>query len=167
MAARVESVARYICEKAGWSLSNLELNKMLYLVQVFHMGREDGSPLFDASFEAWDYGPVIPDIYHSAKRFGPSAIKDVFYSALSFKENDSRKKVMDDVCEKFLKYSAADLVDITHWDNGAWAKHYVPRKRNIRIPNSDIWQEYIDRQEQAKKRKRSSSIRTKPAREKA
>lgn len=146
MTARLESVARYICEKSGWTISNLELQKLMYLAQMIYMGRNNGARLFDGDFQAWDYGPVEPRLYRKVKTFGASPVKDVFHNALKFKENDGRRKIMDDVCDRFLKFSAGDLVDITHWDNGAWARHYVPKARSIRIPDEDILREYQDRQ---------------------
>ena len=145
MTARLDSVCKYICEKSGWSLTNLELQKILYLAQMFYMGRHNGARLVDAKFEAWDYGPVEPSLYHRAKVYGSDPVKDLFYNALGFNETDPRKKVLDDVCNKFIGFGAGDLVDITHWDEGAWAKHYVPRARHIKIPDGDIWQEYRDR----------------------
>ena len=113
---------------------------------MFHMGRNMGQPLMKAHFEAWDYGPVEPNLYHRAKIFGDSNLKNIFYEARNFNNDDPRRKLLDDVCDKFLDYSAGDLVDITHTDGGAWAKHYVPRARHIRIPDGDIWREYRDRQ---------------------
>lgn len=142
MAARLESVARYICEKSGWSVSNLQLQKLMYLSQMIYMGRTDGKKLFEGSFQAWDYGPVEPDLYHRVKMFGSAPVQDVFSNALSFDGQDPRRKVMDDVCNRFLKYSGGDLVEITHWDEGAWAKYYVPKARNISIPDEAILEEY-------------------------
>ena len=113
---------------------------------MIYMGRNNGARLFDGDFQAWDYGPVEPRLYRKVKTFGASPVKDVFHNALKFKENDGRRKIMDDVCDRFLKFSAGDLVDITHWDNGAWARHYVPKARSIRIPDEDILREYQDRQ---------------------
>lgn len=145
MAARLESVAKYICEKSGWNVSNLQLQKLMYLAQMIYMGRTGGKRLFDGDFEAWDYGPVEPDLYHKVKVFGSGAIRDVFRNALSFNEDDKRRKVMDDVTSRFLRFSAGDLVEITHWDGGAWAKHYIPNARNVPIPDEDILAEYKDR----------------------
>jgi len=156
MAARLESVAKYICERTGWTKSNLELQKLMYLAQMFHMGRNNGARLFDGDFEAWDYGPVEPDLYHRAKIFGADPVQDVFRNALTFKEADPRRKVMDDVCAKFAKYNAGDLVEITHWDEGAWARNYVPSRRHIAIPDEQIWEEYNTRQERARERRSSS-----------
>lgn len=153
MAARMESVAKYICERTGWKKSNLELQKLMYLAQMFHMGRNNGVRLFDGEFEAWDYGPVEPDLYHRAKIFGADPVRDIFHSALTFKQADPRRRVMDDVCAKFGKYSGGDLVEITHWDEGAWARNYVPRKRHIAIPDEQIWEEYQTRQRRARERR--------------
>ena len=150
MAARMSSVAKYICEKSDWSVSNLQLQKLMYLAQMIHMGRHNGARLFEAGFEAWDYGPVIPDLYHKLKGYGADAVPSIFDNALAFKADDSRRQLMSDVCEKFLKFDAGQLVEITHWENGAWAKHYVPKARHIRIPDSDIWDEYKSRQSSAK-----------------
>ncbi len=104
MAAQLDSVAKYIAEEANWGLSNLELQKLMYLAQMIHMGRYDGRPLFDGSFQAWDFGPVEPSLYHRAKVFGARPVKDIFISAKTFKPNDYRRTVMDDVwAVSFLK----------------------------------------------------------------
>lgn len=142
MAARLESVAKYICEKSDWSVSNLQLQKLMYLAQMIHMGRNDGRRLFDGRFQAWDYGPVEPSLYHRVKMFGSEPVRDVFSNARYFEKSDTRRKVMDDVCKRFLKYSGGDLVEITHWDDGAWAKYYTPRARNVTIPDEAILDEY-------------------------
>jgi len=142
MAARMESVAKYICEKSGWTVSNLQLQKLMYLAQMIHMGRNNGKALFTGTFQAWDYGPVEPNLYHQVKGFGSGAIRDVFSKALRFEDDDPRRKVMDDVCDRFLKFSAGDLVDITHADTGAWAKVYTPRARNVPISDEEIFDEY-------------------------
>src|SRR4029078_7313011 len=118
---------KYICQKSDWEISNLRLQKLLYLAQMFHMGRNQGARLFEGYFEDWNYGPVEPDVYHRAKIFGSGRIKDIFYDALRFKEDDPRRKLLNEVCDKFLRYSAGDLVEITHADGGAWATHYVPK----------------------------------------
>lgn len=145
MAARVESVARYICEKSGWTVSNLQLQKLMYLAQMIHMGRTNGTKLFEGRFQAWNYGPVEPDLYHRVKMFGAGPVKDVFSNALAFEADDARRPVMDDVCDRFLRYSGGDLVEITHWDEGAWAKHYIPNARNVTIPDEAILEEYQTR----------------------
>ena len=142
MTARIDSVARYICDKGKWRVSNLQLQKLLYLAQMIHMGRNNGTPLFEGQFQAWDYGPVEPSIYHRAKGYGSSPLPDIFENALSFKEGDPRRKLLDDVCERFLPFTPGQLVDITHSSNGAWASVYRPGAKSVVIPNSAILEEY-------------------------
>lgn len=142
MVARLDSVARYICEKGGWKVSNLQLQKLMYLAQMIHMGRNNGKPLFDGNFQAWDYGPVEPSLYHRAKSYGSRALPDIFHDALGFKSEDPRRAVLDDVCERFLKFTPGELVDITHSESGAWATFYVPQAKGISIPNDAILREY-------------------------
>lgn len=142
MAARLESVANYICERSNWTVSNLQLQKLMYLAQMINMGRTNGRRLFEGTFQAWDYGPVEPSLYQKVKIFGSGPVEPVFSNARVFDADDARVKVMNDVCDRFLKFSAGDLVDITHSDKGAWAKHYTPRARNVTIPDEDIYEEY-------------------------
>ena len=115
------------------------------MAHVFYMGRHGGAPLTDARFQAWDYGPVEPNVYKKVRMFGSSPIQDVFYEALPFKEDDERRSDLKEVCDALIPLRAGALVDITHWSGGAWAKHYVPGIRGIDIPNSAITAEYHDR----------------------
>jgi uncharacterized phage-associated protein len=155
MAARLDSVAKFICERGDWKITNLQLQKVIYMAQMIHLGRYDGVRLVDADFEAWDYGPVEPNLYHKVKMFGSEPIDDVFFEARYFKKDDERRTVLIEVCDGLLTKRPGELVDITHWRKGAWAKYYVPGSRYIRIPDAAIAQEYHDR---LKREQRSDSI---------
>jgi uncharacterized phage-associated protein len=143
--ARLDSVAKAICELGRWRVSNLELQKLMYISQMYYMGQNEGAPLVDATFEAWDYGPVEPSLYHKVKRFGAGPIADVFYEARKFKDSDNRLDVIKKVCSRLQGKPPGALVDFTHWQKGAWAKNYVAGRRGIQIPNSDIFAEYSAR----------------------
>jgi len=142
MAARLDSVGKFICERGSWRVSNLQLQKIMYMSQMVYMGRNNGDRLVDCDFEAWDYGPVSPDLYRSAKMFGSAPVRDIFFAARHFGGSDRRKDVLLEVCDELLKMRPGDLVNITHWPGGAWAKHYVPGARGIPIPDSAIFAEY-------------------------
>jgi uncharacterized phage-associated protein len=130
-------------EARGWTLSNLELQKLLYIAHMIHLGREQ-APLVNETFEAWDYGPVLPSLYRQAKMFGKHPVKDIFYAEVAPVSSPEGKTIRD-VAEFLASKPAAELIAITHWSKGAWAKHYQKGVRNIRIPNPDILQEYQDR----------------------
>mgnify|MGYP001005556689 CR=1 FL=1 len=67
------SAARLACEIRNWELTNLELQKILYIAHVAHLGSLD-RPLIEEPFEAWDFGPVIANLYHYIKGFGSNKI---------------------------------------------------------------------------------------------
>lgn len=43
-------------------ITNLKLQKLLYYVQGWHLGKYK-KPIFFQDFEAWVHGPVIPEVY--------------------------------------------------------------------------------------------------------
>lgn len=132
--------AKTICDLKGWRVSNLPLQKLLYLSHLIHLGTV-GEPLVSREFEAWNLGPVEPDLYHKLKAYGAHQIEDIFgvpaYEPGS-PERNSIEKVMRDVGTA----SAAKLVAITHWKGGAWALHYRPNIQGIRIPHAAVAEEY-------------------------
>lgn len=127
----------------GWSLSNLALQKTLYIANMIYLGR-NGSSLIPEGFEAWDYGPVLPGLYGQCAMFGAKPVKDVFYftTELPSAEQGFLKGVVD----YLAPMTPGQLVGITHWPKGAWAKVYKPGARHTPIPNSLIADEYRDRQ---------------------
>lgn len=142
------SAARTLGQISGWSLTNLEMQKILYIAQMYHLG-QTGRPLFDDYFSAWAYGPVLPKVYHKLKMFGANKVRDVLYEPML--ADGPEKDRLKEIYEQTKGYSSGKLVSITHWDGGAWAKHYRPGGGGI-IPNDDIRREYLDRLERTKRR---------------
>lgn len=143
MTTSILAVAKRIGEQSGWRLTNLALQKLSYVAHMLRLGTTE-SPLVHGQFQAWDLGPVHPQLYRAASRFGSKPVQsNVFQSVRSVQEQDILS-LIDDVVDA-LSDSTPRLVAITHWDKGAWAKHYIPGVKEIVIPNSDILQEYKDR----------------------
>lgn len=134
------SAAKRLCSQSNWTLTNLKLQKLLYIAHMIHLG-EHGRPLIDASFEAWDYGPVVPELYRRVKVFGSDSIGNVFRLIPDTPEGTERT-TLDDTLRNLGSESAGKLVAITHWEDGAWADHYAPGRRGIVIPNVDIANEF-------------------------
>ena len=143
MAIPVLAAAKRLGERSGWSLSNLEMQKILYLAHMYCLGGRN-SALVDGHFEAWDYGPVHPVLYHRAKIFGKSPVENIFHSVPELGDTEETR-LLDQAVDQLATAPPGRLVAITHWDGGAWAKHYRPGGRHIVIPNDAIRQEYVDR----------------------
>ena len=139
MAISTFTAARRVCGRGNWQVTNLALQKILYLAQMIYMG-ENKMRLIDATFEAWDYGPVEPALYHKVKFFGAEPIQDIFVPAGI--DGSREAAAIDQACDFLLARSPAELVAMTHWKSGAWAKNYRPGVRGIVIPDADILEEY-------------------------
>lgn len=58
----------------------LKLVKLVYFVYAWYLAAT-AKRIFNDPIEAWDYGPVVPAIYHEFKEFGRQPITYGFYSA--------------------------------------------------------------------------------------
>ena len=123
-------------------LTNLHIQKILYICHVFHLGRHNGKPLFDEIFEAWIYGPVLPDLYEEIRCFGAEPVDDMWWGLALPQLETSEYKIIKDIGTLLAKKSGGQLVAITHHPQGAWAKNYNPRFKHIRIPLKDMEEEY-------------------------
>lgn len=142
------SAAWAVCHYSRWSVSNLSVNKMLYIAHGTYMAEKgdwEKHPLIDEYFHAWDYGPVIPDLYRKFKFFGSDAIKPYVFL------NKSPDALPDEGEEevRHIKKAvgwlegkrASQLIAMTHVKDGAWEKNYRSRQSNT-ISDEDIFNEY-------------------------
>lgn len=132
-----------MANQADWQFSNLQLQKLVYLCQLFHLGHVDGKPLFHEYFEAWDYGPVVPVLYHELKMFGANKVRR--YSGLptdaDFSSSEETKRIVDRIVVLGMESTPGYMIQLTHQKGGAWERHYQREQSNI-IPQSHILAEY-------------------------
>ena len=129
---------------AGWNLSPLELQKIMYILQMFHIGKYE-SPLFYANFKAWKFGPVEPSLYQKLRRYGSSKVSTLVFVLDDFvDENTAEWKFIQEYTNKLLNKSASWLLNYTHAEIGAWKRIYKEGEEHEddAISNDDIWDEY-------------------------
>ena len=59
----------------GNLITQMKLQKILYFAQGLHLATY-GTPLIQENFQAWKFGPVIPEIYQIYKFYGSEPITD-------------------------------------------------------------------------------------------
>ena len=106
-------------------LSHLKLQKLLYMLYAHFLAKYDAS-LFSNRFEAWQYGPVLTEIYDTFKKYGSRNITELC------KNNDSQimivaeegcfKDSFDEMWRMYGGYSGSALVSKTHEKDSAWYK---------------------------------------------
>lgn len=147
MTVRVNDAACYLCERSGWQLSNLKLQKIMYMADMNFVGRS-GMRLLDEDFEAWDYGPVLPSLYRKCKAFGAKPIPHVFWGAQSLR-GSAEEKMLGLAWESLKSATPGQLVEATHSAKGAWVRRYIPGAKQVKIFTQDMIQEYGRRTQRA------------------
>jgi len=113
------TVARYIIDRSFRKkdpVSNLRLQKLLYFVQL-ESYRENNNPMFSDDIVAWQFGPVVPDVYYEYNVYAGTPIL-LEYKDLSVIE-DSDKRIIDRVIDTMKDIPIWKLVDLTHKSGGA------------------------------------------------
>ncbi|WP_346862853.1 type II toxin-antitoxin system antitoxin SocA domain-containing protein [uncultured Draconibacterium sp.] len=106
-------LAKAANNEAGDLISNLKLQKLLYYMQGFHLALFD-SPLFENEIEAWQYGPVIPEVYHHFKDNGNKGITP---TEEIIALNGDEENLFDSVFSVYGEYSAVGLMNLTHQES--------------------------------------------------
>lgn len=123
--ASVHEVAKYFLtlgdEEAGDFLSNLKLQKLCYYAQGFHLALF-GKSLFDDRIEAWQHGPVVPELYHAYKTNGSGAIPmPQGFDIIAIDEQV--RGLLDEVYNTYGQFSAWKLRNMTH-DEAPWVQAF-------------------------------------------
>lgn len=114
-----------IAHENGKSISNMKLQKLLYLAQGIHLALKDDTPLFGDAIEAWKYGPVIPSVYHKFKIYFAGEIPaDHPFVTEHDTLNDEQKKLVTRVVELYGGHSAISLSNFTHLEESPWHSVY-------------------------------------------
>ena len=108
----VVEIASYICDRYekeyGERIDEMKLHKLLYLMQRECIMLTD-EPMFDATFHAWRYGPVLPEVRRLYKR-------DALHEHLSPETETQYQEVLDHVFREFAGKRSSVLSNMTHGD---------------------------------------------------
>jgi len=142
-----KAIANAILNKAalaGEKVSPLKLQKLIYYAAGYFIAAYDEA-LIDSAIEAWDYGPVVPELYREFREYGSGPIlgpaREFDWESeasipVPVPVGDARvDRVIDYVWKTYGKYSAVQLSDMTHADGSPWDK---TKKANPGIKNADI-----------------------------
>lgn len=112
-------IAKYIiciAQNNGDNITNLKLQKLLYYAQAWFLVNNNNQPLFTEDIEAWQYGPVVPSVYNEYKYCGRNPIdihcEDIMSGFPMLNKNV--KQYLSEFCDVFLRFSATELVGMTH-----------------------------------------------------
>lgn len=152
MNADGRALANYIldrCDANGRDVTNLALQKLMYFCHTWMLVRYK-VPLVKHSFEAWEFGPVLPYVYRDFKEHGDSRITTRARSLnLSSGERETAQlnlpaeesEFLDSLIAFYARLSAFDLVMMSHVAGGPWDqvwRHSGKANPGMRITNQMI-----------------------------
>lgn len=128
---KAESVANYVIAygmKIGPPVSNLQLQKILYYIQVYFL-KKKGIPFFKDEIEAWQFGPVIPTVFYQYAAFGPAPI--TMFKTQKIDLEQEEKKDLEQIVKEKAILSLLEIVADTNKKWKAWDMYYKVNERNI------------------------------------
>lgn len=131
-----------IAKARGKVLTPMQLVKLTYIAHGWSLALRN-KDLFRNRIEAWQYGPVIPDLYHATKMYGrnpipPHAVGD----AEHIRVDGDDMAFLTDVFGKYGHLDGITLSYLTHQAGTPWTQVYSRGVRNAEIPDDLICQHY-------------------------
>ena len=129
---------------------------MVYIAHGYTLALLD-KPLVGEAVEAWRYGPVVPSVYHSAKKYGGREIDELLYAGTRLDDAEGmlaakrffddqipsqQKAILDGVLEAYGKFTGVELIRMTHGGGTPWTQCYRPGVMGQQIPDSVIKSHY-------------------------
>jgi len=132
-----------IAKGKGQMLTPMQLVKLTYIAHGWSLALR-GKGLFRNQIEAWQYGPVIPDLYHVTKCYGRNPIPftdigDVDDVRLASED----AQFVEQVFQRYGHFDGIKLSYLTHKPNTPWTKVY-DKWSSMPIPDELIAQHYRD-----------------------
>lgn len=130
-------IANLILDRAdalNLSVSNMALNKIIFFAHAWFLVTTDRQ-LVVQSFEAWQHGPLVQDVYHSFKKFGDRPITEranrLDTSTAQYIKCESALPRQDlalffAIVDRYAPIPASALRNMTHVRGGPWDRiwHY-------------------------------------------
>lgn len=147
-------IAKYILTQI--SCTHLKLEKLTYLCFAEYLC-ETNKRLFEDKIYAFKYGPIVNSVYSVCKKkygyveleqekleiYGDNLLDMPIRSRILCAEDGAIKlRSINKTLEKYGKFSASQLVDITHKEKSPWSKTGVGNWLAKREIKDDIIKEY-------------------------
>lgn len=120
-----ESAANAFLELArrnGKSLTNMQLQKLVYIAHGYSLAKL-GKPLFHNNIHAFEWGPVIPNLYKTLRHYGAGEVKELIPTdAAPIGEDSQEMEIIREVWQDYGDFSGLQLSDLTHRKGTPWSE---------------------------------------------
>jgi uncharacterized phage-associated protein len=124
----------------GDALTPMQLLKLVYMAHGWMLGLV-GRPLIKEEVEAWQYGPVIPELYNAIRRYKSQPVSEPIEGVDGYLDAEEMH-IIDQVYEIYGHRSGPALSRLTHQPDSPWAKVYRKGSFGQEISNDLIEDHY-------------------------
>lgn len=152
-------IANEFLRLAGGKLTQMQVQKLAYIAHGWNLV-VNKEPLISERPEAWQYGPVYPDLYEHTKYFGKDPIgreitPDDGMFARFFGSSEKpepaykadltvgERNVIAAVWKRYGSLSAARLSELTHQPDTPWYEAYSKSGRGTKLEDVSIKEHYL------------------------
>jgi uncharacterized phage-associated protein len=158
-----KSIANYfldLAKSSGEAISPMKLQKLVYYAHGWYAGHT-GNPLINEAIEAWQYGPVIPSLYHEFKAFGSGQIfgKARNFDGITLSEvnppvDAALRQFLNNIWSNYSQFTGLRLSEMTHAPDGPWDRAWKISRgmHGVDIPFDSIAEHFREAIENAKLR---------------
>jgi len=130
-----------IANENGDVITNLKLQKLLYYAQAWYLVNSRRR-LYSDTIEAWEFGPVVREVYNKWKSFGSTPIPYKPTGNEKNKFTKSQLSFLNEFYRVFSSFSATALVSMAH-NEDPW-KNAFGRGRSSNISTREMYRFYMN-----------------------
>lgn len=132
-------------------ITPLKLQKFIYIAHGYNLAIFD-APLILEDVYAWEYGPVIQEIYQEFKNYGKSQITD--YATMLYAgdicivtppQDDDTLRLLQAAWGAYGRFTAHQLANMTHQPGTPWADTYKDGAGKNKVINNDLIRKYYNK----------------------
>lgn len=141
-----------LANRDGYQLDPMQLQKHLYFANGYFLAENDGRPLINEFFEAWDYGPVVPTVYYEFREYADRPIRRLAYTFDRLLKrrivapppfgDERAEAVIEWVWQNYRDFTGPQLSRMTHKVDSPWdrARRRASNSlmRNERLEQADL-----------------------------
>lgn len=149
-----------LANREGVAMPPLKLMKLVYLAHAWFMAHFDGRPLVSDRVEAWDNGPVFPDLFKSIEKYGKRHVERVQKSrreallGFSTTLDDDETELIEAVYHHYKHLKGSQLSWLTHQEGSPWDRTWDDCEPYQIIDSDVIWEHYVELKDKAQKEAR-------------
>lgn len=123
-------------------LTPLAVLKLVYIAHgwsLIHLQQ----PLLNEQAQAWQYGPVVPSLYHAIKQFGAGVVRSPIEGDTDPQQlSPDALALIAAVYKSYGHLSGVQLSNMTHQPGTPWSEAWSSSGRNALISNNTIQDHY-------------------------